>query len=127
VLDEKEAFMVNTQISKMSEISKGATAKEPIPSASAAQDTPQTFFTAGAGGGITRRTVWSTGLNPQLALTVALFADRPGEKKNTTVPAQLPNDPPPTESAEETAAQIWRLATAGTGQTGGRITAPDKR
>jgi membrane peptidoglycan carboxypeptidase len=107
VLDERDAFMVNAQMSKMY--------KEAIPSVSAAQRTPQTFFTAGAGGGITRRTVWSTGLDSRLALTVTLFADRPGEKKNTTVPAQLPNDPAPTESAEATAAQIWRLATAGTG------------
>ena len=106
VLDERDAFMVNTQMSKTSEA---------IPSPLTAQKTPQTSFTAGAGGGITRRTIWSTTLDPQLTLTVALFADRPGKKKNTTTPAQLPNDPPPAESAEETAAQIWRLATEGAG------------
>jgi hypothetical protein len=110
VLDEKEAFFVNLQLSE--------TDKEtvsPVPSVRADQDTPPALFTAGAGGGITRRTVWSTELDSRLALTVALFADRPGEKKNTTVPAQLPNDPPPTASAEETTAQIWQLATAGKG------------
>ncbi|MEW1828303.1 transglycosylase domain-containing protein [Streptomyces sp. NPDC088196] len=108
VLDEKEAYF-------LTELASG-TYKKPSFSTSPTQKTPTTpttSFTAGAGGGITRRTVWSTTLNPQLALTVALFADRPGEKKNTTVPAQLPNDPPPTESAAETAAQIWGLATAG--------------
>ncbi|MGH1553475.1 hypothetical protein ACRAWF_20430 [Streptomyces sp. L7] len=86
-----------------------------LPAVSTAQRAPETVFTAGAGGGITRRTVWSTRLDPQLALTTALFADRPGKKKNTTTPAQLPNDPPPTQSATETTAQIWRLATTRTG------------
>ncbi|WP_405991935.1 transglycosylase domain-containing protein [Streptomyces sp. NBC_00986] len=107
LLDERDAFMVNAQMSKPF--------AEGISSPPTAQKTPQTSFTAGAGGGITRRTIWSTTLDPQLTLTVTLFADRPGKKKNTTTPAQLPNDPPPAESAEETAAQIWRLATAGTG------------
>ena len=106
LLDERDVFMVSAQMSKTSEA---------IPSPLAAQKTLQTSFTAGAGGGTTRRTLWSTTLDPQLTLTVALFADRPGEKKNTTAPAQLPNDPPPAESAEETAAQIWGLATAGAG------------
>ena len=106
LLDERDVFMVSAQMSKTSEA---------IPSPVAAQKTLQTSFTAGAGGGTTRRTLWSTTLDPQLTLTVALFADRPGEKKNTTAPAQLPNDPPPAESAEETAAEIWRLATAGAG------------
>ncbi|MFG2777750.1 transglycosylase domain-containing protein [Streptomyces prunicolor] len=129
-LDEKEAFMVDAQMSKTGtpekttekatdqtpdKVTDRAPDKEAIPSTPTAQKAPQTFFTAGAGGGITRRTLWSTTQNPQLILTVALFADRPGEKKNTTVPAQLPNDPSPVESAEETAAQIWRLATGGTG------------
>ncbi len=109
-LDEKEAFMVNAQMSKTSN-----TSAEAIPSTPAAQKTPQTSFTAGAGGGITRRTIWSTTLDPQLTLTLALFADHPGKKKNTTAPTQLPNDPSPVESTEETAAQIWRLATRGTG------------
>ena len=106
LLDERDVFMVSAQMSKTSEA---------IPSPLATQKTLQTSFTAGAGGGTTRRTLWSTTLDPQLTLTVALFADRPGEKKNTTAPAQLPNDPPPAESAEETAAQIWGLATAGAG------------
>ncbi|WP_443073853.1 transglycosylase domain-containing protein [Streptomyces sp. NBC_01478] len=109
-LDEKDAFMVNTLMSKT-----GTTDKEAIPSALPVQKIPQLFFTAGAGGGITRRTVWSTGLDSQLTLTVALFADHPGKRKNTTAPAQLPNDPPPAESAQETTAEIWRLATSGTG------------
>ncbi|MDV9174559.1 transglycosylase domain-containing protein [Streptomyces sp. W16] len=106
-LDEKDAFMVGAQMSKMY--------GDALPAVPAAQRAPQSSFTAGAGGGITRRTVWSTRLDPQLALTLALFADRPGGKKNTTVPAQLPNDPPPTQSATETTAQIWQLATTGTG------------
>ena len=113
-LDEKEAFMVNAYMSKTGTPDKTKD-KEAIPPTLTAQKAPQTFFTAGAGGGITRRTLWSTTQDPQLTLTVALFADRPGEKKNTTVPAQLPNDPAPVESAAETAAQIWRLATGGTG------------
>ncbi|MFI6404786.1 transglycosylase domain-containing protein [Streptomyces sp. NPDC050548] len=106
-LDEKDAYMVNAMMSKMY---VGA-----LPAVPTAQRAPETAFTAGAGGGITRRTVWSTRLDPQLALTTALFADRPGKRKNTTAPAQLPNDPPPTQSAEQTTAQIWRLATTGTG------------
>ncbi|WP_262059455.1 transglycosylase domain-containing protein [Streptomyces sp. STR69] len=106
-LDEKAAFMVNAQMSKMY--------ADALPAVPTAQRAPQTLFTAGAGGGITRRTVWSTRLDPRLALTLALFADRPGEKKNTTAPAQLPNDPPPAQSATETTAQIWQLATTGTG------------
>jgi membrane peptidoglycan carboxypeptidase len=105
-LGEKDAWMVNASMSKMY---VGA-----LPAVPTAQSIPQTLFTGGAGGGITRRTVWSTRLDSQLALTFALFADRPGGKKNTTVPAQLPNDPPPTESVTETTAKIWRLATPGT-------------
>ncbi|MEU7470236.1 transglycosylase domain-containing protein [Streptomyces sp. NPDC044984] len=69
-----------------------------------------TFLTAGAGGGIARRTVWSVGYDSRLTLAVALFADRPGAKKNTTVPARLPNDPSPTGYAEELTGEIWRLA-----------------
>ncbi|MFD4561695.1 transglycosylase domain-containing protein [Streptomyces sp. NPDC058469] len=117
MLDEREAFMVNAHMSKTTstpETSKTSEETIPSPLTPTAQNTPQTFFTAGAGGGITRRTIWSTTLNPQLTLTVALFADHPGKKKNTTAPAQLPNNPSPIESAEDTAAQIWRLATAGT-------------
>ncbi|WP_318279964.1 transglycosylase domain-containing protein [Streptomyces griseoloalbus] len=68
------------------------------------------FLTAGAGGGITRRTVWSVGYDSRLALAVALFADRPGAGKNTTVPAHLPNDPSPTGYAEQLVGQTWELA-----------------
>nr|WBO82347.1 penicillin-binding protein [Streptomyces sp. SBE_14.2] len=82
----------------------------PTPKASSLPSDARDFFTAGAGGGITRRTVWSTGMDHRLALTVTLFADRPGEKKNTSVPALLPSEPAPTETAEETAAEIWRTA-----------------
>ncbi|KPI26570.1 Peptidoglycan glycosyltransferase [Actinobacteria bacterium OV320] len=70
------------------------------------------FALAGAGGGITRRTVWTTGYDGRLALTVALFADRAGSKKGTTVPAQLPNEPSPTEFAQRVAAGIWDAATS---------------
>ncbi|WP_316774112.1 transglycosylase domain-containing protein [Streptomyces sasae] len=64
------------------------------------------LFTAGAGGGITRRTVWTVAYDDRFALTVSLFADKPGKKKNTTVPAQLPTSPAPTEVAEQTASQL---------------------
>ncbi|WP_079249223.1 transglycosylase domain-containing protein [Streptomyces sp. IMTB 2501] len=64
-------------------------------------------FTAGAGGGITRRTVWTVAYDTRLTLTVALFADKPGKKKDTTVPAQLPTDPSPTAFTEQTATQLW--------------------
>ncbi|GGP94717.1 hypothetical protein GCM10010266_17330 [Streptomyces griseomycini] len=67
-------------------------------------------LTAGAGGGVTRRTVWSVGYDSRLTLTVALFADRPGAKKHTTVPAQLPSDPSPTGHAEELARRVWDSA-----------------
>ncbi|MFJ8138460.1 transglycosylase domain-containing protein [Streptomyces sp. NPDC096013] len=117
VLNEKDVFMVGermlTAYKQAAPLIQAAPSIQPVPSTSADGSVPRTFFTAGAGGGITRRTVWSTGLDSRLALTVALFADRPGEKKNTTVPAQLPNDPPPTDSAAETAAQIWQLAATG--------------
>jgi hypothetical protein len=66
----------------------------------------EVFVTAGAGGGSTRRTVWATGYDSRLALTVALFADRAGSRKGTTVPAQLPNDPSPTAFAQSVAAGI---------------------
>ncbi|GAA3798779.1 hypothetical protein GCM10022403_035820 [Streptomyces coacervatus] len=71
------------------------------------------FATTGAGGGITRRTVWTTGYDDRLALTVALFADRAGSKKGTTVPAQLPNEPSPTEFTQSVAAGVWTAATKG--------------
>ncbi|CAL9581311.1 hypothetical protein SUDANB176_05042 [Streptomyces sp. enrichment culture] len=61
------------------------------------------FLTAGAGGGTTRRTVRSVGYDSRLTPAVAPFADRPGAKKHTTVPAQLPNEPSPTGYAEEPA------------------------
>ncbi|WP_416970427.1 transglycosylase domain-containing protein [Streptomyces sp. 4F14] len=73
----------------------------------------EAYFTGGAGGGITRRTVWSTRLDDQLSLTAVLFADRPGKKKNTTVPAQLPNSPAPTETAEGIVGQLWGLTDGG--------------
>ncbi|MGP4013021.1 transglycosylase domain-containing protein [Streptomyces sp. 4N124] len=114
-LNEGDAFMVKAQMYGNKEDSRAAEAAQGVmpPFDPAARSISPVFFTAGAGGGITRRTVWSTALDSRLALTVALFADQPGEKKNTTVPAQLPNDPPPTESAERTAERIWRLATTG--------------
>lgn len=108
-LDETDASVVNASMYNWSAFGG--------PGASIAPNSAPTFFTAGAGGGTTRRTVWSTGLDSRLALTVVLFADRPGEKKNTTVPAQLPNKPAPTETAEDTAARIWRLAMAGAGES----------
>lgn len=69
------------------------------------------FTTGGAGGGSTRRTVWTTGYDPRLALTVTLFADRPGTRKGTTVPARLPNAPSPTEYAQRLATGLWGAAT----------------
>jgi hypothetical protein len=51
--------------------------------------------------------VWTVAYDDRLALTVALFADKPGEKKGTTVPAQLPTSPSPTRFAEQTATQLW--------------------
>ncbi|MER6953735.1 transglycosylase domain-containing protein [Streptomyces sp. NPDC000618] len=101
-LDEKEAWSVNAAMHKW-------------PSPGAVQADASVLFTAGAGGGTARRTVWSTGLDSRLALTVVLFADQPGKKKNTTVPARLPDKPAPTDSAADTAARIWELATAGAG------------
>jgi membrane peptidoglycan carboxypeptidase len=68
---------------------------------------PANLFTAGAGGGSTRRTVWTVAYDSRFTLTVALFADQPGKEKGTTVPAQLPTDPAPTEFTQQTAAQLW--------------------
>lgn len=102
-MDEKQAWTVQEAMHMW-----------PAPKASSVPSDARQFFTAGAGGGITRRTVWSTGMDRRLALTVTLFADRPGAKKNTSVPAFLPGDPAPTETAEETAAEIWRLASGET-------------
>ncbi|MFG2128964.1 transglycosylase domain-containing protein [Streptomyces sp. NPDC048751] len=112
-LGEKEALVVNALMYDW-----------PRPGETVAPSASQSLFTAGAGGGITRRTVWSTALDSRLSLTVVLFADQPGKKKNTTLPAQLPNKPAPTDSAEETAAQIWRLATAGAGESPGQVPTP---
>ncbi|WP_093781342.1 transglycosylase domain-containing protein [Streptomyces sp. yr375] len=117
-LDDMDAYVVNAQ---MADGVLASDARE-VPATPETPETlttsvPQTLFTGGAGGGVTRRTVWSTSLDSRLALTVVLFADRPGAKKNTTVPAQLPGKPAPTESAEDTAAQIWQLATTGAGST----------
>ncbi|GAA0921967.1 hypothetical protein GCM10009549_41350 [Streptomyces thermoalcalitolerans] len=68
---------------------------------------PAALFTAGAGGGITRRTVWTVAYEDRFTLAVALFADKPGKKKNTTVPALLPTSPSPTEFTRRTALRVW--------------------
>ncbi|WP_246561857.1 transglycosylase domain-containing protein [Streptomyces roseirectus] len=96
VLAEKEAFVANATMFDW-----------PRPGESAAGES---YFTAGAGGGITRRTVWSTRLDRELAITAVLFADRPGRRKGTVVPAQLPNSPAPTSVAEGVVARLWELA-----------------
>ncbi|MFI2411972.1 transglycosylase domain-containing protein [Streptomyces sp. NPDC018947] len=69
------------------------------------------FFTGGAGGGTTRRTLWTTGYDGRLALTVALFADRTGGRNGTTVPAQLPNQPSPADFTRSVADGIRGAAT----------------
>ncbi|MBK3638653.1 penicillin-binding protein, partial [Streptomyces sp. MBT97] len=110
VLDEKEALVAGAR--------SGA---GPAPVAAGTDAVPGTvpvseakgFITAGAGAGSARRTVWSTGYDGRLALTVALFADKAGPKKGTTVPARLPNEPSPTEFAQKVADGIWRAATKG--------------
>ncbi|MFJ4691078.1 transglycosylase domain-containing protein [Streptomyces sp. NPDC088766] len=99
VLDGKEAGMADAR-------SGAGPAPVAVGSAGA-----KAFTTAGAGGGITRRTVWTTGYDGRLALTVALFADRAGGRKGTTVPAQLPNEPSPTGFAQRVAAGLWEAAT----------------
>ncbi|MEW2402508.1 transglycosylase domain-containing protein [Streptomyces sp. NPDC046862] len=103
VLGEKEAMVAD-----------GLTGAGPTPVAvgaveatATARATAKVFATEGAGGGTARRTVWTTGYDDQLALTVALFADRAGAKKGTTVPARLPNEPSPTGFAQNVAAGIW--------------------
>lgn len=105
VLDEKGTFAVTAQARR----DFGGQAV-PIAARADGKERSGTFLTAGAGGGITRRTVWSVGYDSRLTLAVALFADRPGTKKNTTVPAQLPSDPSPIEYAEELAGEIWHSA-----------------
>ncbi|MET8981369.1 transglycosylase domain-containing protein [Streptomyces sp. NPDC004539] len=98
VLGEKEAFVVNATMYGRPQLGEGA---------------GEAYFTGGAGGGITRRTVWSTRMSSELSLTTVLFADRPGKKKNTTVPAQLPNSPAPTEVAQGVVAELWGSAGRG--------------
>ncbi|MFE4051638.1 transglycosylase domain-containing protein [Streptomyces sp. YIM B13518] len=105
VLDEKGVFAVTAR-------AREGSGGQPVPLAARAdgKEGSGAFLTAGAGGGITRRTVWSVGYDSRLALAVALFADRPGAKKDTTAPAQLPSDPSPTECAEELSGGIWHVA-----------------
>ncbi|MFD9321103.1 transglycosylase domain-containing protein [Streptomyces sp. NPDC060053] len=105
VLDEKVALVAGVR----SGAGPGAVAVDAAVDAGSAQT--KNFAVAGAGGGITRRTVWTTGYDDRLALTVALFADRAGSRKGTTVPAQLPNEPSPPEFAQSVAARIWDAAT----------------
>ncbi|MDR6981252.1 membrane peptidoglycan carboxypeptidase [Streptomyces sp. 3330] len=121
VLDDKEALLAGARSGAGP--APGATAVSadagvPVPPLGA-----KGFATAGAGGGITRRTVWTTGYDSRLALTVALFADRPGGKKGTTVPAQLPNEPSPTGFAETVASGIWDAATKGGAKSGAKSAA----
>ncbi|MGW0884262.1 transglycosylase domain-containing protein [Streptomyces sp. NPDC002671] len=106
VLDEKEAILAGVRTGA----GPAAVAVGPAES--------KAFATHGAGGGTTRRTVWTTGYDSRLALTVALFADRAGSRKGTTVPAQLPNEPSPTEFARTVAAGIWGAATKGESKGG---------
>ncbi|MFJ1808606.1 MULTISPECIES: transglycosylase domain-containing protein [unclassified Streptomyces] len=103
VLNEKEALMAGMR--------SGAGPTPVAVDVAAGSAEAKAFAVAGAGGGITRRTVWATGYDGRLALTVALFADRAGGRKGTTVPAQLPNEPSPTEFARRVAAGIWDAAT----------------
>jgi membrane peptidoglycan carboxypeptidase len=69
------------------------------------------FTTSGAGGGTTRRTLWTTGYDGRFALAVALFADRAGGRNGTTVPAHLPNQPSPAAFTQSVADGIWEAAT----------------
>ncbi|MET7650541.1 transglycosylase domain-containing protein [Streptomyces sp. NPDC005486] len=110
VLNEKEALVAGMR--------SGAGPTPVAVDVAAGSAEAKAFAVAGAGGGITRRTVWTTGYDGRLALTVALFADRAGSRKGTTVPAQLPNEPSPTEFARRVAAGIWDAATKG-GSKGG--------
>ncbi|MET9501701.1 transglycosylase domain-containing protein [Streptomyces sp. NPDC006622] len=112
LLDEEEAMTVGARA--------GA---EPTPVADGSAQ-GKAFATAGAGGGTARRTVWATGYDGRLALTVALFADRAGGGKGTTVPARLPNEPPPTEFAQRVASGLWAAVTKG--GTPGKARTPDK-
>lgn len=101
VLDGKEARVADA---------RSGAGPVPVAVGSAAA---KAFTTGGAGGGITRRTVWATGYDGRLALTVALFADRAGGRKGTTVPARLPNEPSPTAFAQRVAAGLWEAAAKG--------------
>ncbi|MFJ8634843.1 transglycosylase domain-containing protein [Streptomyces sp. NPDC093568] len=99
VLDEKEAMVAGAR-----------TGAGPVPAEAVGAAAGKVFATGGAGGGITRRTVWTTAYDPRLTLTVTLFADRPGTGKGTRAPAQLPNEPSPVEFAEGVAAGVWGAA-----------------
>ncbi|NUP21191.1 MAG: penicillin-binding protein [Streptomyces sp.] len=112
VLDEKEALVAGLRMGA-GPTPAAAIGTDAGPGAAVGVVPGKVFATGGAGGGITRRTVWTTGYDRRLALTVALFADRPGTKKGTTAPAQLPNDPPPTDFTEGVAAGVWGAAAKG--------------
>ncbi|WP_406443656.1 penicillin-binding protein [Streptomyces sp. NBC_01613] len=105
VLGEKEALLAGAR--------SGAGPTPVAVAAGSAEAKAKVFATEGAGSGTARRTVWTTAYDDRLALTVALFADRAGAEKGTTVPAQLPNKPSPTEFAQSVAAGIWGSATKG--------------
>ncbi|MFF8098287.1 transglycosylase domain-containing protein [Streptomyces sp. NPDC016640] len=105
VLDEKGAFMVTARAQGRLGGWSGPGVSVAAPAGGRGGD--GAFLTAGAGGGITRRTVWSVGYDSRLALAVALFADRPGAKKDTTVPAHLPDVPSPTRYAEQLVDGTW--------------------
>ncbi|MFJ7152382.1 transglycosylase domain-containing protein [Streptomyces sp. NPDC100445] len=98
VLGEKEAMAVGAR-----------SGTGPVP-ATAGPGEAKVFGLGGAGGGNARRTVWSSGYDDRLALTVALFADRAGSRKGTTVPARLPDEPSPTTFAQRVAAGVWEVA-----------------
>ncbi|CAL9439865.1 Biosynthetic peptidoglycan transglycosylase [Streptomyces sp. enrichment culture] len=108
VLEEKGALAVSAR-ARSGPDGRGVPSV-PATDRAGADDGPGALLTAGAGGGIARRTVWTVGYDSRLTLAVALFADRPGAKKGTTVPARLPDDPSPTAYAEELTGTIWDLA-----------------
>ncbi|WP_020129262.1 transglycosylase domain-containing protein [Streptomyces sp. 303MFCol5.2] len=112
VLDEKEALVAGARSGAGPTPAAVAVDADADADVAAGSAEVKGFAIAGAGGGITRRTVWTTGYDGRLALTVALFADRAGSRKGTTVPAQLPNEPSPTEFAQRVAAGIWDAATS---------------
>jgi membrane peptidoglycan carboxypeptidase len=103
VLDEEEALTAG-----------GRSGAGPAPAVADDAADPagvRAFAVAGGGGGIARRTVWATGYDGRLVLTVALFADRAGSRKGTVAPARLPNEPSPTGFARRVAGKIWEAAT----------------